>query len=50
MPTRAQIIENARAATDQLRDHARTMGLDHKRRDPLVMAIHAALDLAAAQE
>ena len=36
----------ARRAVDALRDFARMMGMDHFKRDPLVMDIHRALDAA----
>jgi hypothetical protein len=42
---RAQVLEKARHATNQLRDAAREgVRLDSFRRDPLVLAIHAAFD------
>jgi hypothetical protein len=48
------LIEKARQATTTLRDFARVHGMHHKERDPLVMAIHDALDsveaLTAAHE
>lgn len=37
-------IEQARLAIATLRDWARFGGLDHFRRDPLVMILHNALD------
>jgi hypothetical protein len=39
-----QLDEEARAATTTLRDFARMHGMHFRDRDPLVMAIHDALD------
>lgn len=47
---REQIVKKAREACAALRDAARDgIAMNHFRRDPLVMAIHAAIDLAEAQ-
>lgn len=46
--TRAQMIEQAREATGTLRDAVRAgRVIDFRERDPLIVAIHRALDLAA---
>jgi len=42
---REQIVATARNAVTTLRDFSRTYGMDFRQRDPLVMAIHRALDL-----
>lgn len=46
-PRDQSLIEHARAATSELRDAAREgRVIDFRRRDPLVLAIHAAIDRA----
>jgi hypothetical protein len=45
-PLVAKAVTKAREATATLRDFARQHGMDFRERDPLVMAIHRALDLA----
>lgn len=42
--TDSLLAAQARLAVDALRDHAREHCMSHKTRDPLVMAIHKAID------